>query len=141
MKEKKYGVNPYSSTIAWLRGKIALKKVIYSLNYFKRIALIKNFGYSGDFSYDDRQGIDITIYPVWGGKIFLQVKSSYNKEEKEKYKKRGIYYIAANPSREQISIDREILNLLMNHLWKKIKQKRRKQRPQKIKSFSKREYR
>lgn len=105
------------------------------------MALIKNFGYSGDFSCDDRKGIDITIYPVWGGKILLQLKSSYNKEEKEEYKKRGIYYIAANPSREQVSIDREILNLLMSNLWKKIKRKRKKQRPQQKKGIRKKNYR
>lgn len=46
---------------------------------------------------EDRKGIDIVVYTMWG-KVLLQVKSSKSgvREFKEKYRNSGIYFILAD---------------------------------------------
>lgn len=127
-KEKDSSCHPYFYEIALIKGKLAVEKVLCSLRYFEQLNLIKSFGSSAPFSYDDCCGIDITIYPVWGGKILLQVKSSFNQEDKQRCEEKGIDYIVIPPSIEQEAVDEMVFELLIRDCHERIRKKRKNKR-------------
>ena len=101
--EKDYG---------WRRGEESEEKVCQALEELKAEGTIKNFGQSLKFYQEDRSGRDILITTNDDKLIWLQVKSSFNPVEKEKYQRKGIYYlVVGEKTREEIKKEiSEILN-------------------------------
>ncbi len=124
MEKRKKSYYQYSGAIALIKGELAEEKVLCSLHCFKQLNLVRNFGSSVPFSDDDSYGIDITVYPVWGGKILLQVKSSFNREDKQKYEEKGIEYIVVPPSMGQEVVDEMVFQLLIKDCRRRMREKK-----------------
>ena len=101
-KEKDYG---------WNKGEESEEKVRQALEELKAEGIIKNFGQSLKFYQEDLRGRDFLITIDNGRVIWLQVKSSFNAVDKEKYLRRGIHYIAVE-QKTLGEIKKEILEIL-----------------------------
>jgi hypothetical protein len=101
--EKDYG---------WRRGEESEEKVCQALEELKVEGVIKNFGQSLKFSREDISGKDFLITTKDEKIIWIQVKSSFNPVEREKYQRKGIYYlVVGEKTREEIKKEiSEILN-------------------------------
>ena len=118
--------HPYSSEISQIKGELAVEKVLLVLESLKRRKTIMNFGSTDAFTRDDSFGIDVIIYPIWGGKILLQIKSSFNLGQKKRYNRRGIYYLAVPPKMEQYVVEAKVSGILMNRYRRMIRRKERR---------------
>jgi len=103
------------------RGEESEEKVCQILEELKAEGMIKDFGRSLKFYQEDRSGRDVLITTNNDKAIWLQVKSSFNPVDKEKYLKRGILYIAIG-EKSLPEIKKEIL-------WILNKARNRKRRP------------
>ena len=101
-KVKDYGHN---------KGEEAERKVFEVLEELKAEGVIKNCGKSFQFGKEDLSGRDMIIVTVDDGIIWLQVKSSFNLADREKYLRRGIHYLAVG-QKTQEKIKEEILEIL-----------------------------
>lgn len=103
MEERDYG---------WARGEESEEKVFEVLEELKEQGIIKNCGRSFQFGKEDLLGIDLMIVTVDDDVIYLQVKSSFNVFEKEKYRQKGIYYLGGIKAKNHREIRQEILSIL-----------------------------
>jgi hypothetical protein len=102
MEKKDYG---------WGRGEDSEKKVFEILEELKTQGKIKNFGQSLKFSQEDISGRDFLIMTKDEKIIWVQVKSSFNQVEKEKYQRKGIHYLVVGEKTSE-EIKKEILEIL-----------------------------
>jgi len=109
---------------------LAIDKVVLALKSLERLKVVRSFGETKNFGRDDCNGIDIIIYPSWGGRVWLQVKSSFNFRDKKKYNGRGIFYLAIPPGMEVYSVESRVSKILA-----RVYEKRAKKRSRKTKSF------
>jgi len=115
---------PYSDTIAQIKREIAMEKVFQVLEGLKRWKIIKDFGLTDSFARDDSKGIDIIrIYPSWGGKILLQVKSKLDYYQKKSYDRQGIYCLAVSPRMERYEVEKKVSGILAGICRKKLRKK------------------
>ena len=121
----------YFDTIAAITGELAIDTVILALESLERLKVVRNFGKTENFGGDDYKGIDIIIYPFWGGRIWLQVKSSFNLRDKKRYNGRGIFYLAIPPKMEVYNVESRVSGILARVYEQRVKKKNRK-----MKSFS-----
>lgn len=112
MENKYYKKGLYSDAIAAIKGELAVEKVIIALKSLKRLKVVKNYGETDSFGKDDCNGVDVIIYPFWNGKICLQVKSSFNLEDKKRYNRRGIFYLAIPPKMRVYGVESRISKML-----------------------------
>ena len=96
----------------WERGEGSEKKVFEVLEELKTEGIIKNCGRSFQFGMEDLSGVDIVMITLEDKVIYLQVKSSSNPVEKEKYRRRGIYYLGGVREKNPREIKQEILEIL-----------------------------
>ncbi|MBU0546802.1 MAG: hypothetical protein ABH876_01270 [Patescibacteria group bacterium] len=94
------------------KGKIAEQKTFDALEKIEKDGNIKSFGWTFPFSEDDLRGIDFIIFPNKGREIRIQVKSSYNQKEEERYSRRGIYYMVVQPYKTREKVKLELLQIL-----------------------------
>ena len=95
------------------KGKESERKVFQALEELKKEGKIKNFGQSIQFGQEDLEGIDFIILPQKGKAIYLQVKSSFNEKAEEKYKKRGIFFLAVEKKGLK-EIKQELIEIIKN---------------------------
>ena len=95
----------------WSRGEQSEKKVFEVLEELKAEGIIKESGRCDRFGREDSKGKDLAIITQEGKIIWLQVKSSFNETDKEKYLRRGIHYIAVGQKTSE-QIKKEILRIL-----------------------------
>jgi hypothetical protein len=93
----------------WSRGEESEDKVRQILEELREEGEIKDFGQSFRFYQEDSGGIDFFIITKDDKLIPLQVKSSFNQGDKEKYKERGIYYLGGVAEKTLDEIKKEIL--------------------------------
>ena len=105
----------------WEKGEASEEKVFQVLEELKEEGIIRNCGRSFRYSREDSEGKDLGIVTIDGKVIWLQVKSSFNPVDKERYLKRGILYIAVR-EKPLPEIKKEILGILN-------KARKRKRRP------------
>jgi diketogulonate reductase-like aldo/keto reductase len=86
-------------------------KVFEVLEELKAEGKIKNCGWSFQFGKEDLSGRDMVMVTVDNEIIWLQVKSSFNLSDMEKYLRRGIHYIAVEQKTPE-EIKKEILGIL-----------------------------
>lgn len=115
-----------SDVIAQVRGEMAVEKVVSALDSLKRQKIVREFGITDQFSDDDIKGIDVIIYPSWGGKLLLQVKASFNRKDKRRYNRKGIYYLAAPPRIEGYEVEAMISKFLAKDFRRKYDKKNKK---------------
>lgn len=113
----------------WEKGETSERKVCQVLEELKAEGKIKNFGWSSKFSQEDSSGRDFLITTNDEKIIWLQIKSSFHPVDQEKYRRRGIYYIAVQ-QKSDFEIREEILGIIR----KAIKPKRRPKLEERIKS-------
>ena len=101
--EKDYG---------WSRGEESEEKVCRVLEELKTEGKIKNFGRNLKFYQEDLSGRDVLITTNNDKVIWLQVKSSFNPIEKEKYRRKGIHYLGGVREKTPEEIKKEILEIL-----------------------------
>ena len=101
--EKDYG---------WSRGEESEEKVCRVLEELKTEGKIKNFGRNLKFYQEDLSGRDVLITTNNDKVIWLQVKSSFNPIEKEKYRRKGIHYLGGVSEKTPEEIKKEILEIL-----------------------------
>jgi len=95
----------------WSRGEESEKKVFEVLEELKTEGMIKNFGQSSRFSQEDASGRDFVIIIDDGKIVWFQVKSSFHENDKRKYLRRGIHYLAVGQKTPE-EIKKEILRIL-----------------------------
>lgn len=107
----------------WERGEESEKKVFEILEELKTAGIIKDFGQSFRFGLEDLSGRDMAIVTLGNGIIWLQVKSSFNQDDKEKYQRRGIHYLAVGKETPE-EIKKEILEILRKEKRRKAKKRK-----------------
>ena len=95
----------------WNRGEESERKVFEALEELKAEGMIKNFGQSSRFSQEDASGRDFVIIIDDGKIVWFQVKSSFHENDKRKYLRRGIHYLAVGQKTPE-EIKKEILKIL-----------------------------
>lgn len=113
-----------SKDYGWERGEESERKVCQVLEELKEEGIIKNCGWSFRYSNEDSKGKDLLVVTIDGKVIWLQVKSSFNPVDKERYLKRGILYIAVG-KKSLPEIKKEILGILDKARNRKRKSKRK----------------
>jgi hypothetical protein len=103
MEEKDYG---------WTQGEESEEKVRQILEELKVEGKIKNFAQSLKFYQEDLSGKDFLIITNNDKLISIQVKSGFNPFEKEKYQRRGIYYLGGVREKTSEEIKKEILEII-----------------------------
>jgi hypothetical protein len=109
---------------AWGKGEASEEKVFQALEELKEEGIIKNCGWSFRYSNEDSEGKDLLVVTIDGKVIWLQVKSSFNPVDKERYLKQGILYIAVG-EKSLPEIKKEILGILNKARNRKRKPKRK----------------
>ena len=94
------------------KGKLAEEKTFLALEELKKEGRIKDFGQSFFFSQEDLKGIDFIIISGEGKIIRLQVKSYFGEKEMKKYRRRGIWYLAAQLEKSLEEVKKEILEIV-----------------------------
>ena len=102
MEEKDYG---------WGRGETSERKFFLALEELKKEGAFKDFGQSFRFSQEDLKKKDFCIVSNEGKIIWFQIKTSFNANDKEKYLRKGIQYIAIE-DKNLGEIKAEILEIL-----------------------------
>jgi hypothetical protein len=113
-----------SKDYGWERGKESERKVCQVLEELKKEGIIKNCGWSSRYSNEDSEGKDLLVVTIDGKVIWIQVKSSFNSVDKERYLKQGILYIAVG-KKSLPEIKKEILGILNKSRNRKRKPKRK----------------